>query len=361
MNLTRLMKGNVPHRDIDASQCIKFSESPIESFGSRVKKNDAVALDTLVMASMANGYVEGSSQLTGSCGQTVRNHLRNRDPDLLLRINGDLIATLKETGLLKEPLIVAMDWHDEMYYGDLGTEGIIGTKNNRGTNYAYEYAMASIVIKRIRFVIAVIPVTDRTILDMVSNLLRIVHSMGIRIRILLLDGGFYSIDAIMFLQSSGVEFIMHAPKLKSVCRDREIDRKHTTGSHNRRKNEQASFRIISIYGKNRKGMILYIFATSTVFLPKEVLRFFRKRWGIETGYRIIRKFLAKTTSRRYSTRLLYFYFAILLYNLWVLLNLKYGSRIIADVLRTFIASNLVKTNPFIIKLQLENRISGGDF
>ena len=59
-------------------------------------------------------------------------------------------------------------------------------------------------------------------------------------------------------------------------------------------------------------MILYIFATNTIFPPMEVLRFFKKRWGIETGYRMIRKFLAKTTSRRYSTRLLYFYFSSLM-------------------------------------------------
>ncbi len=361
MNLTPLMRRNIPHSEIDANQCIKFSESLHGSLGYDSGKNDALALDTLIMASMTNGYVEGSSQLTGSCGQTVRNHLKHGDPDLLLQINHDLIATLRETGLLKKPLIVAMDWHDEMYYGDLGTEGIIGTKNNRGTNYAYEYATASIVIKGIRFVIAVIPVTDRTILDMVSNLLGIVHSSGIGIKLLLLDGGFYSIDAIRYIQSSGVAFIMHAPKLKSVCRGQEMDRKHTTSSHARNKNRQATFRIVSIYGRDKRGRVLYTFATNTVFPPREVLRFFKKRWGIETGYRMIRKFLAKTTSRRYSTRLLYFYFAILLYNLWVLLNLMRGSRIIADVLRAFITSSLVKENPFIIKLQLGNKASGGEF
>lgn len=325
------------------------------------EKNESVSLDTLILASMTNSYVEGSSQLTGTCGQTVRNHLRNKDPDLLLQINHDLMATLREKGLLKKPLIVAMDWHDEMYYGDLETEGIIGTKNNRGTNYAYEYASVSIVIKGIRFVIAVVPVHERTIVDMVSSLISIIYSNDITIKHLLLDGGFYSIDAIRFLQSSGVKYIMHAPKLKSVCKDQEIDRNHTTRSHNRRKSQQATFRIVSIYGWNRKGMILYIFATNTVFPPKEVLRFFKKRWGIETGYRMIRKFLAKTTSRIYRIRLLYFYFAILLYNFWVLLNLMRGNRIIADVLRAFIASNLIKTNPLATNLYLENSPSGGGF
>ena len=61
---------------------------------------------------------------------------------------------MREKGLFRKPLTVAMDWHDEMYYGDIDAYGVIGTKNKAGTNYAYEYATASIVVKGIRFVIA---------------------------------------------------------------------------------------------------------------------------------------------------------------------------------------------------------------
>ena len=95
--------------------------------------------------------------------------------------------------------------------------------------------------------------------------------------------------------------------------------------------------------------------------PVSILRFSRKRWGIETGYRMIRKFLAKTTSKRYGIRLMYFYLAVLLYNFRVLLNLKSRIRIIADTLRGIIASILVMANPFSPIFRLENRAHGGDF
>ena len=114
-------------------------------------------------------------------------------------------------------------------------------------------------------------------------------------------------------------------------------------------------------GTGKARSCTYIYATNTDLPSRDVLKFFKKRWGIETGYRMIRKFLAKTTSKRYSTRLLYFYFAILLYNFWVLLNLRSHMRIIADVMRMLIASTLVKTNPFMANLYLENRASGGEF
>ena len=362
MNLTTLMKRNMPHREISASWCIKFSGSLAESFGTQPGKNDAIALNTLVLASMSNSYVEGMSQLTGTCGQTVRNHLKGKDPDLLLQINHDMIATFRESGLLKKPMMVAIDWHDEMYYGDLGTEGIIGTKNSRGTNYAYEYATASIVVRGLRFAIAIMPVRKRSIIGMVSELLEIVHSEGIEIELLLMDGGFFSADLIKHLISTNVPFITHAPKLRNVCNHMEVDKEYTTKSHRRSKGEQATFRIVSIYGKDKGGKsVLYAFATNTPLPPLAMLKCFKKRWGIETGYRMIRKFLAKTTSRRRKIRLLYFYFAILLYNFWVLLNLMCGFRIIADALRVFIASKLVKTNPFVTNLYLGNKASGGDF
>jgi len=49
---------------------------------------------------------------------------------------------------------------------------------------------------------------------------------------------------------------------------------------------------------------------------------FRKRFAIETSYRMINQFLPKTTSKLYSLRKLYFYLAVLLYNIWVFINYK---------------------------------------
>ena len=361
MDLRVPITRNMPDRVVNTGYYINFMESIKESLGSGNSAGGNATLNTLLMASVTNSYVEGSSHLTGISGQTVRNHLRDKNPEKLLRINDDLIATMRDNGILRKPLKVAIDWHDEMYYGNTETEGIIGTKNKAGTNYAYEYATASIVVKRKRFAIAAIPVTERTIMDMVVKLLDIIKYHGIGISALLMDGGFYSIDLINYLNSNSIHFVMHAPKLRKECNGEEIDRKFTTSSHARRKREQASFRLVSIYGHSRKGWVLYIFATNMDLTPEKLLKLYRKRWGIETGYRMIRKFLAKTTSRRLNVRLLYFYLAILLYNIWVLLNIVSRIIIIADNLRIFMASILIKVNPFSTNPIQSNKHSGGDF
>ena len=361
MNLPTLKIRNMPDRAHTTPNYINFVQSIKESLNFGDSRSENLTLKTILLACMDNSYVEGSSQLTNISGQTVRNHLRDKNPEGLLQINADLIATMREKGLFRKPLTVAMDWHDEMYYGDIDADGVIGTKNKAGTNYAYEYATASIVVKGIRFVIAAIPVRERTNLDMVSRLLDIIESHGIRISSLLMDGGFFSADLINYLNSTGMNFVMHAPKLKKACGNMEGDMKYTTKVHHRKKSEQATFRVVSVYGRSRKGWILYVFATNMDISPKDILKLYRKRWGIETGYRMIRKFLARTTSKRHSIRLLYFYLAILLYNMWVLMNIVVRVKIIAENLKVFIASKLIESNPFVTNPVRSNGHSGGDF
>lgn len=92
-----------------------------------------------------------------------------------------------------------------------------------------------------------------------------------------------------------MNFIIHVPKLGKECIEKERDMKHTTSSHHLRKKDQATFRMVSIYGHSRKGKILYVFATNMDILPRKILKLFRKRWRIQTGYRMIRKFLVTTT------------------------------------------------------------------
>ena len=62
---------------------------------------------------------------------------------------------------------------------------------------------------------------------------------------------------------------------------------------------------------------------------------------------MIRKFLARTTSKRHSVRLLYFYLAILLYNMWVLMNIVVRVKMIAENLKVFIASKPIEVNPSV--------------
>jgi len=88
---------------------------------------------------------------------------------------------------------------------------------------------------------------------------------------------------------------------------------YKTNSKRKRPDEQATVRIVAVKDRNE----LLVFATNTDLKPKFIRRMFRKRWAIETSYRMINQFLPKL----YSLRKLYFYLAVLLYK-WVFMNYK---------------------------------------
>ena len=48
---------------------------------------------------------------------------------------------------------------------------------------------------------------------------------------------------------------------------------------------------------------------------------YARRWGIENSYKTIKDFLAWTTSKEFVVRFFYFGFAVLLYNMWLLVDL----------------------------------------
>ncbi len=57
-------------------------------------RNPDSVLNTLLMSSLMNSYVEGRASFMRLCGQTVRNNLREQDPDALLQLNDEIINKL---------------------------------------------------------------------------------------------------------------------------------------------------------------------------------------------------------------------------------------------------------------------------
>ena len=192
-----------------------------------------------------------------------------------------------------------------------------------------------------RFTLALEPIIKLSVLEHVRQLINQVLDLGVKIRLILFDRGYFSTALINYLNTLPFGYIIQLPaSIKGLKEDE--DRLYTTRRHGTRKRDQATFRLVTVRGKDFHGKLkLFIFATNTSLKPRRIRRLFRKRWGIETSHRMIRKFLAKTTSRRYGIRLLYFYLAVVLYNLWVKLNFRQEEQLSADILRVHLAVFLV--------------------
>ncbi|MCL5881516.1 MAG: hypothetical protein M1592_02905, partial [Candidatus Thermoplasmatota archaeon] len=61
----------MPDRSRTTGDYINFVQPIKESLGFGNSRSEELTLNTILMASMTNSYVEGSSKLTGISGQTV--------------------------------------------------------------------------------------------------------------------------------------------------------------------------------------------------------------------------------------------------------------------------------------------------
>ena len=284
----------------------------------------------ILLSSVMNSYVEGTASFLKVCGQTVRNNLKQQLPEGIIAYDDNIIKTMKELGAFRKPVIVAMDWHDVMYYGDPEAEGVKGTQAKKGTHWAYQFATAAVVVNDEKFTVAVTPITYESIVEHVKRLLLKVLGFGIKIKLLLLDAGYYSAKVISLLNALEIKFIMRAHNNGMFRAGDDI--MYTTNSHKLLARDQATFRVVAFNGRDKFGHSeLFIFATNTDLKPKMMRKMFRKRWAIETSYRMINQFLPKTTSKAYSLRKLYFYLAVLFYNLWVFVNYKHERVIVQHV------------------------------
>ncbi len=309
------------------------------------RKQDIIRV--LLSAAFDNDYIEGCAQSLHVCGQTIRNHLKQQDPNRLLQVNQEIMQEMKRKGALSKPLVLAIDWHDEMFYGDPASEGVVGAVRKNGSNYAYRFATASVLLKGERLTVAVTPMLDRSALWHVKYLLEAITAMGLAVKLLLFDRGYYSTALIKYLDECGFRYIIHIPWNGAPLKA-GVDRVHTTTSHRKRCFEQATFRLVTV----RQNSKLLIFATNTSFRRSWVRKTFRRRWGIETSYRLIGLFLAKTTSKVYSLRLLYFFLGVVLYNLWVLRNFRRRVTVCVGVLKR-------RVGLFLVLCRLSDLEAGG--
>jgi IS4 transposase len=97
--------------------------------------------------------------------------------------------------------------------------------------------------------------------------------------------------------------------------------------------EEASFGLM-IYRKKKKDAKetdpipdqYIVFATNMKYsearkLYRKIPLEYKKRWGIETGFRVQNMVKAMTTSRNYTIRIVYQMLSVIIYNLWQLANI----------------------------------------
>ena len=241
----------------------------------------------------------------------------------------------------KRPLRVAIDLTLIPYYGQypLGHPEIYRSKAKAGTHSFFAYATAYVMLHGQRFTLAVTPVTrSETLKDVLQELLALVSKAGLRPGLLLLDRGFYSVEIIRYLQQARRPFLMPV-----ICHGRKAGHPqgpsgsnlfklmkqsgwftHTLQNAKKKKATVAicvkRTRLTDRHGRTKWDTWVYAYWGITPQRVDWVKQTYRKRFGIETGYRQMNQCRIRTTTKKFNVRFLYVAIALLLRNLWVWLH-----------------------------------------
>ena len=297
---------------------------------SRYEKSDYISL--LVNASIMNTYAEGMGSVSRKVGnhtptgETALTYFKEIDryelQSVVSIVLGEQVDELKMKGLLKRPVPIAFDWHDEMFYGDERAEMVNGTKPKDGSSYAYQFLTASILVDGRRLTVVLTPIRSRAhIVEYVKDALNRIRNAGVTVKYLLFDGGFSSLGLPSYLEATGYQYAIRFTPNSVTKRMGLTDGRSAAYPCDR------PFRVVRADDKKKKkkkkegeGPLTYLFATNMACRARRILRRYKDRWGVETTYRKHNEFLARTTSKHYAVRLLYYAVSICIYNVWCLFN-----------------------------------------
>jgi hypothetical protein len=241
----------------------------------------------------------------------------------------------------KRPLTMAVDLTSLAYYGahDLDDPQIYRSQAKRGTNSFFAYATAYLVLRGERFTLAVAPVTRSEALKQVlQELLLVLGERGLKIGLLLLDRGFYSVEVIRYLQQARRPFLMpvvgHGRKADhplgpSASNEFKVMKKSGWYTYTLKgsKKDRATVSICvkrarykNKHGKRKSETWVYAYwgiAPKRIAWVKET---YRRRFGIETSYRQMNQCRIRTTTKKFHVRFFYVAIGLLLRNLWVWLH-----------------------------------------
>jgi putative transposase len=219
----------------------------------------------------------------------------------------------------RRQFIVAIDETYEPFYWRKKNPWIHDYTNGiKGATGSYVFIVLSIVSGDLRYILPAIPIQKISMEKdyYVKELLRFVQSL-IPVEIVLLDRGFYTWGVIKVLQQFKCGYIILVPKhakFKEWLKQGAGLREHQ-GELNREKTTYEISTHIAVL-PDYKGFD-WVFATNIKY--EDIIRYvqyYKKRWGIETTFRVHDEVKIKTKSTKPLIRYALFVFECVLYNLW---------------------------------------------
>jgi hypothetical protein len=300
--------------------------------------------DVLVTAAMQQTTVETACGLLAKAPSpnTVRNTVKTLPMDdthlaeLEATVNAMLAARLPK-GLLKRARPCAVDFADIPYHGqhDADDEHVRRGRAKSGTTHFHSFTTWCVVKANRRYMLALsLHRCADSALDALKRVLETARVAGLRMRRLMLDREFDNNAVVGFLLEQPFPTIMPLMirRKKGGARRVLSGRTSHTTAYPRRSGLYGTHVLpITVVCRYKKGRFddhglqrfAYVTLGTVKMTPHQVADEYRRRFGIETSYRLMNTMRARTTSTLAAWRLFLVALALLLLNLWAYVKWHY--------------------------------------
>ena len=235
---------------------------------------------------------------------------------------------------------LAVDTTKDRYFGK-ELAATRRTKYAEGTDLVWEYVVVS-VVKPVSIPLMALPYTALDQLHLlVIDLLKYVQTLGLNVKKIYFDRGFYSWHLIDYLESSKLRYLIFLPKngkIKSFIEQTKgkLGVYDHEGSYCRDKTKwkvKSKVVVCKEAGENRKGE-KYDMAFATNLPARHSLAGeYRQRWNIETSFRVAKEAKIKTKSNNPRVRYFYFILRLLFMLIW---KVKSLTEKVMTIFKTFL-------------------------
>jgi len=297
-------------------------------------KTDMI-LNVLIKASAENSSLEAAcADLEETAdSHTIREYLNAALPIQELReqekqVNATLACCIPED-LVRTEIEIAIDFHDEPFYGKQESirKVTCAGQAKKGTTHFVRIATAYIIWRQVRLTLAVRYVLpeDET-LEILKFLLNRLKKLGFKAKVLYMDKGFASTNIIQYLTAQQQPAIIACPIRGKQGGTRALCRGHSSYSTTYTFTDGTRTHIVmkaslvpNASAKLRRKWLAFILILLD-WKPDKVYQEYRRRFGIECSYRMVRRVRASTTSRNPSLRFFLLGIGLILVNAWVFLR-----------------------------------------
>ncbi len=269
-------------------------------------------------------------RIGGPTGETVFSRLQNVNFE---KIKTSFFKILKRIYPLFKRLLrnrqvaLAFDITDEPFYGKISGFWIHAEQPLRGCTGCFKFITVSVVNRDNRLVLGSLPVPRGA--DLVSLILELLRQAQTFVypEMLLFDRGFDNLELLARLQEAKVRYQIlwrkqaWATKILKKMKRGEVKEVVKVRKYSKDKSTykvKVRYVFIKQYRRFAKGKAYnWVFATNTRQKSKHFyVDKYRKRWGIETVFRVLDNIQIKTTTKNEVIRYFINMFCCLVYNLW---------------------------------------------